>query len=389
MDSQEYNLKRFCSLKGIDIIREREVQFGKQFTLKAINEIVHLILFPKNILVQGVDSHLKEIMMAWSGKSEPCSAGVYDLPSGWREWNENANWISDFHKKHGVPKEGDLHHRYIWNREILFHDYMFRNSSLNKVSFQRLEFLIRAWFKRNCFMDLNIDEIIANLHKNVEKGVYMFTTLEEVPFSVAADLLSEELSTYCPRKYCRASRYAYCPQTERDYGDCLLDIVDALFPYFSDSVLSYTKGNLDVLLNRGRELKWISIKPSTPIEEKMAESLISAGILTVPQYQAWDEKHRYKIDFVLKTPQGNNIAIECDGLQYHAKASTYINDRKRDRYLQNKGFYIMRFSSVEIYNEIENVISEIDHCFWKLQRQQLDIRKPYRLSYFGYGEGDK
>ena len=79
--------------------------------------------------------------------------------------------------------------------------------------------------------------------------------------------------------------------------------------------------------------------------------------------------------------------MECDGLQFHARASTYIHDRKRDRYLQDKGFYVMRFSSVEIYNEIENVIKEIDKSYWKIQKKQMDLRRPYRISYLGYGEG--
>lgn len=118
----------------------------------------------------------------------------------------------------------------------------------------------------------------------------------------------------------------------------------------------------------------------------MSKGLIDAGILTVPQYQAWDDKHRYNIDFVVKTPQGLNIAIECDGLQYHARASTYIHDRKRDRYLQDKGFYVMRFSSIEIYNEMDNILTEVDKAYWKIQKKKLDIRNPYRISYFGYGD---
>lgn len=386
MNTSEYNLRRFCALKGIDIIKERDVQYGKQFTLKSLSDIVHLILFPNNNLVQGKESKLKEIIKAWADKSEPYSDGFrVDLPSGWREWNENANWIEEYHKKKGVPKEEDLNHRYMMNREILFHDYMFRNGALEGIPFDKLEKLVRAWFSRNCFMNMKIDAIISSLKQSVSNGGYWDLTLENVPFSVTADLLSEEFANNCPNKYVCIGRKCYCPQTENDHTDCVVDIVDALYPYYSKVVLSYTKGNLDRLINRDYDLKWRDISPSTPIEEIMSNKLTDAGILTLPQYQAWDENHRYNIDFVVKTPQGLNIAVECDGLQYHARPSAYIHDRKRDRYLQDKGFYVMRFSSVEIYNEIDNVISEIDKSYWKIQKKQLDIRTPYRISYFGYG----
>lgn len=383
----EYNLRRFCAFKGIEIIKEREVQHGKQFTLKSLNETVHVILFPKNNLVQGKDSYLKEIIKAWAGKTEDSSGGYYiDLPSGWREWNEEARWIREFHEKHGAPKEEGINHRYMITREVLFHDYMFRNGSLKAIKFEKFELLVRSWFKRNCFMNLNVDQIILNLKTEVETGKYTFSEDGNISFSLAADLLAQEMSDTCSAKYYCSGGKMYCPQTERLHDDCLLDIVDALFPYFSDSILSYTKGNLNKLIEYDYDLKWTSIKPSTPIEEKMSEGLLDAGILTVPQYQAWDENHRYNIDFVVKTPQGLNIAIECDGLQFHARASTYIHDRKRDRYLQNKGFYVMRFSSVEIYNDLKTVIGEIDQSFWKIQKKKIDIRTPYRISYFGYGE---
>ncbi|SHG04270.1 Protein of unknown function [Mariniphaga anaerophila] len=385
MEQAEYNIKKFCALKGIQIIREREVQHGKQYTLHSLGDTVHLITFQRNNLVQGKESKLKEIIKSWADKSPPYDEGVRaDLRSGWREWNEEANWIADFHKKHGIPKEEDLNHRYMIRREVLFHDYMFRNGSLNAVTFERFEQLVRAWFKRNCFMNHNIDSIISSLKERVNKGGYIFDLNQEnIPFTIATDMLSEELANNCPNKYLKTG---VCPQIEEQHFDCLSDIVDALYPYFTDKMLSYTKGNLNKLIKRDYDLKWTSILPSTPIEEKMSESLIDAGILSVPQYQAWDEKHRYNLDFVVKTPQGLNIAVECDGLQYHARPSTYIHDRKRDRYLQSKGFYMMRFSSVEIYNEMDLILKEIDEAYWKIQKNKIDIRKPYRISYFGYGE---
>lgn len=389
MSIADENLKRFCAVKGITIVRAREVQHGMQYTLSLRNEILHIILFPRNCLVQGQASELKEIMLAWGDKSPKPGEGWYvDLPSGWREWNENARWLKDFHVKYGVPKEEDMNHRYMIHREVLFHDYMFRQRTFSALPFSTVEKLIRAWFSRNCFMNLNIDQIIQTVKIEVEKQEYMELTLENVTLAALTDILAQIFPNVCPRKYICIGSKCFCPQTESDHSDCLVDLIDALFPYFSHSMLSYTKGNLHKLVDRDGDLKWKNITPSTPIEQIMSDKLLDAGILSVPQYQAWDENHRYDIDFVVKTPQGLNIAVECDGLQFHARPSAYIHDRKRDRYLQNNGFYVMRFSSIEIYNEIEDVIEEIDKSFWKIQRKRLDIRTPYRISYFGYGEDD-
>lgn len=387
IEEVKYNLFRFCALKGIQILREREVQYGNQFTLKFSRDTIHLTVFKRRILVQGAESKLKEIMTAWSDNSASTIGAMrVMLPESWREWNTEANWLKEFHNKNGVPKSDETNHRYMMNRGSLFHAYMFRTKSFESVSFERFEYLIRNWFKRNCFMNINIDQFIIECREEVTADKYIDTTIDNVPFTVAADILSERMANTCHNKYYCDKEFCGCPQTEAFAEDCVIDIVDALYPYFSNQMLKYTKGNLVKLVNRDFDLTWADTNPSTPIEELMATGLDDAGILTMPQYQAWDSKHRYNIDFVVKTPQGINIAIECDGLQFHARPNTYIRDRKRDRYLQANGFYMMRFSSVEIFNELDNVLEEIDKSYWEIQKNKLDIRKPYRISYFNYNE---
>lgn len=166
--------------------------------------------------------------------------------------------------------------------------------------------------------------------------------------------------------------------------DCTADLIDALYPYCKgQQMLAYTKGNLDKLIKRKYNLSWLDIKPSTPIEEKMADGLKSAGLLHIPQYQAYSAEHRYKIDFVIKTNNGLSLAIECDGLQFHARPGTYIRDRVRDRYLQLRGFHILRFSSIEIFNEINQCVTEIEEAFRLIQQGKLSLKTDQRIGYFG------
>ncbi len=63
----------------------------------------------------------------------------------------------------------------------------------------------------------------------------------------------------------------------------------------------------------------------------------------------------YIADFVsLK----NHLIIEVDG-EYHSTPEQLLLDAERTRYLQGKGFRIIRFNNQEIQTDIESVMSKI------------------------------
>ena len=63
----------------------------------------------------------------------------------------------------------------------------------------------------------------------------------------------------------------------------------------------------------------------------------------------------YIADFVsLK----NHLIIEVDG-EYHSTPEQLLLDAERTRYLQGKGFRVIRFSNQEIQTDIESVMSKI------------------------------
>ena len=385
-------LKLFAEHQNLKITNEREVQGGTQLCISDETHNVYCTFYKTGtILVQGPNVGLKSLLSTWAGKNSPdyqkesgAVLGWADLPAGWREWNEEANWLKEYIDKKGLPIEKNAPHRYKINREVMFHDYMFRNQQMSEIDYKTLRFVLRNWFNRFCFMGLNTETYIEDVINQCSDWYIDSKENQSVSLAGVSDAISMLLCEYCPKFFVKKRDLFVCPQTQRDQNMCVCRLVDALYPYSAaNEVLAYTKTNFHKLLKRNYELKWYSIKPSSPIEEKMEKGLEAAGLLAIPQFQAHDDKHKYKIDFVIKTSNGPHIAVECDGLEFHARADAYIHDRIRDRYIQHRGFYVMRFSSVEIFNNLDSCLSELDETFWRIQKGRLTMNEPPRINYFG------
>lgn len=388
--SEKLNL--FCLTIDSQIVDCVKVQFGEKYQISRDSEIVYITLFESGkSLVQGKKSELLTLIKCWAGvyqlpddKGYP-GPGYVDLPQGWREWNENARFINDYISANGLPDEENVPDNYKINREILFHDYMFRNS-IASISYEKISFVIRNWFRRYCFIPIDIDDLISQVQLNCKK--YINSNASETDFSIVALSVSYIMCSLCSKHFININGQHVCPQSGTDQNTCVYELVDAMYPYTeTKKVIAYTKSNLQSLINRKLDkITWHSLDIQTPIEEKMEKGLESTGLLFIPQYQAYDSEHKYRIDFTIKTSNGPRIAIECDGLQFHAHPTTYKRDRIRDRYLQSNGFYVMRFSSNEIFNNLDKCLLEIDEMFWKIQRGIITMKNEPRTNYFGVGE---
>lgn len=82
--------------------------------------------------------------------------------------------------------------------------------------------------------------------------------------------------------------------------------------------------------------------------------LSKIGVLT-PQVQ----EGPYRIDFVL-VPNNRllKVAVELDGQEYHKTKEQRAHDYKRERYLQHRGWKIIRFTGSEIYGDAEKCVKE-------------------------------
>jgi len=311
------------------------------------------------ISVEGDGTRLKNILLLWANIPSNIkisgSSGLILFNLEWREWNDDARILRQHIESHGIPADDNIPDHYRFSRDRMFHDYMFRTKSHWKIDVQIAEQHIRSWFDKNCYM--NIPEV--SFFFDLERHIFEIhgTIPDEISIETLANGLSEAMAQICPSKFYDDESGSRCPQTCDECTICTLNLVDSLYPYTkAGEVVKFTKANFKALVDGGGNVEWKSLAPTTPIEEIMDVALKDANYSVLPQYQAYDINHKYRIDFMIETGTKYRMAIECDGLQYHAKPKQYINDRKRDRYLQSKNILMMRFASVEIFNELNMCI---------------------------------
>ncbi len=377
----------FCEKFGIDILSEKQIEHGKNLALQFKGEKSIATLFDNgNVRIQGPDNGLRRILMRWNNKDTSQDkdigfwGGMVDLPAGWREWNEEARWLLKHIENNGYPDDNTVTEDFSVAREVMFHDYMFRQRQSDIYDTKLLDSLIRNWLNRYCYMNLDLNAVLKDFWSTVDLRD------DDVTCSVGefAWAISDALACNCPNKFVKNEAGEYvCPLTKSDQNMCVCEMVDDLYPYNKEGkILSFTKSNFNKLIKYNYNLSWISVRPSTPIEEIMEAGLRDAGIIAAPQFQVYDSNHKYRIDFAVKTDSGINIAIECDGLEFHARKQNVMHDLQKNRYLQSRGFYMMRFSSVEIFQDINMCIKEIDEQFWRIQRGEIQRPGHNRLSYF-------
>ena len=115
---------------------------------------------------------------------------------------------------------------------------------------------------------------------------------------------------------------------------------------------------LDVLMNmhKGKLLMAVD-RCESPIEQLMA--------LVLNEMKTIYHEHRfvvapqahvgpYRVDFKLMAADGNKIGkqiiVECDGHDFHEKTKEQAKkDKQRDRYLQQQGYQVLRFTGSEIW----------------------------------------
>ncbi len=91
----------------------------------------------------------------------------------------------------------------------------------------------------------------------------------------------------------------------------------------------------------------------TDIEILMADALENEGIDVVEQYPI-RSKHGYSLDFAIPEIK---LCIECDGEHWHKIGNPH--DRKRNWFLRNRGWKILRFRGNEIKTNIDVCIKTI------------------------------
>lgn len=106
------------------------------------------------------------------------------------------------------------------------------------------------------------------------------------------------------------------------------------------------------------ELAWVIFLYSMTgfCESEIERTFFSKAIFRLPGLLPQVEFEKYRFDFgIIHT----NIVIEIDGHDYHKTKEQRTRDAKRERYLESKGFRVVRFTGSEIYKDTEKCIDEL------------------------------
>lgn len=88
------------------------------------------------------------------------------------------------------------------------------------------------------------------------------------------------------------------------------------------------------------------------IERKVFDGLVNWGIVPQTQYRIG----KYSLDLALPKIR---MDIECDGEIWHNTPQAIIKDQKRDAFMMERGWKVLRFSDTEINQNPDRVVNLI------------------------------
>lgn len=112
-------------------------------------------------------------------------------------------------------------------------------------------------------------------------------------------------------------------------------------------------------------------------ESEIERRFLMRGLWRIPGLLPQIEFERYRFDFGIRW---TNVLIEVDGHDFHKTKEQRTRDAKRQRYLEQKGFRVIRFTGSEIYKDLDKCIQETEDAlpvfvdFW--QEFMTMLREP-------------
>ncbi|MBU2567632.1 MAG: endonuclease domain-containing protein [Elusimicrobia bacterium] len=88
----------------------------------------------------------------------------------------------------------------------------------------------------------------------------------------------------------------------------------------------------------------------------------------LPQQEIKLPSFTYRVDFLLRTPNGKELVVECDGGRHQREPEQIKEDKKRDRHLQMYGWKVLRFTADEVFWQADTCGREIRQTLWEMMK---------------------
>lgn len=143
---------------------------------------------------------------------------------------------------------------------------------------------------------------------------------------------------------------------------------------FEDDVVDLVEAGIMWMTNQARNAASRFIEScESPIERIFAAAVFKmVGVNEMlQQWAAQVPVGKYRIDFVHTVREEGReirVAVECDGHDFHEKTKEQAQrDKERDRFLQQEGYFVFRYTGSEVYKSPERCVMEV----WRFAADKL------------------
>lgn len=257
-------------------------------------------------------------------------------------------------------------------REQLFNDYEGFLNSNNQINEYAARSATQKWFSSNCRV-LNANEVSDWIDKQDFKK-------NNIVRYIADDSIGKSMCELCFK-----GGTPYCPQVKGDETGCATSLVKEIVKSSERyTSIPNTEKNFQMFMNGATQYldKNVNSQDSSedsPIEEIMFEALKPVakrlGYRIQREYPIYDEGRmelRYSLDIVFIDDGSGRLLldVETDGLTFHSGYNQMASDRARDRWLLIRGVPTMRFTSREIFSDLDNCIIQVESALESLYERK-------------------
>jgi len=104
------------------------------------------------------------------------------------------------------------------------------------------------------------------------------------------------------------------------------------------------------------------------------EAILWRDVLKAKQHWPYQFNRQFALDnFIVDfISRKLKLIIEVDGSSHHAKSA---EDYERQKYLEENGFTVLRFSESRVVYRIDEVVAEIDYAIQCIEQKIIDSKK--------------
>lgn len=156
---------------------------------------------------------------------------------------------------------------------------------------------------------------------------------------------------------------------DMEYDEIEDNIPDSISKEIYKRVESYKNNLYDCLYMCESPIEQLMAIELFDIEQKLSSISSNVEILGIAnQEQIITKKGKYRVDFLLEIALKINnkymellkIVIECDGHKFHNVTKEQVKkDNEENRELFTDGYYVLRFSGSEIFNDLQGCGKDI------------------------------